>query len=327
MSPTTFVPGRPAVKSRPIRSGDGAAALSALVRLRRPVPAVAGDAVLPHDPLRPFAVAHLALTAQSGGDARDFVVPPGGDADHRDLGGQGSVHPSPRFTGPGSGDPRVVREPGGLHRLAQQRDRVIGLLRADEPAERAHRSLSVAKEAVAFFGISVVFACSAFSFRSHFSSSSQSSAARTAPGSVVLGGAGLLHPAPQGLRADAQLAGDRSHRPARRQHELDRFPLITRTNTDSCPCFPPGTASSGTSDPSPQGYRIKGKLQLVSVHVCWSSALRRRGERNKSTGPRDAVSLLVGQPAPRHGPGAGLEPAASAQILHDVRRDTPGRAR
>jgi hypothetical protein len=37
MSPTTFVPGRLAVKSRPIRSGDGAAAVSALVRLRRPV--------------------------------------------------------------------------------------------------------------------------------------------------------------------------------------------------------------------------------------------------------------------------------------------------
>ncbi len=37
MSPTIFVPGRVAVKSRPIKSGDGAAFVSALVRLRRPV--------------------------------------------------------------------------------------------------------------------------------------------------------------------------------------------------------------------------------------------------------------------------------------------------
>lgn len=107
-----------------------------------------------------------------------------------------------------------------------------GLLHVDEPAYRAHRSLSFAKKADALFRISIVFACSAVSFRSRRSSSSR--VVEALPGlrgrgasAGLAGGAVLLHPAPQRLRTDPELASDLGHRPSRRMHEIDRVRLYS----------------------------------------------------------------------------------------------------
>ncbi|MCZ0999629.1 hypothetical protein O1M63_18415 [Streptomyces mirabilis] len=73
MSPTSFVPGISAWKSRPIRSGAGFAFLSAPGQ--RPPPAAMGslNTVLAHQAGDPLAVHAPPQTPQFGMDARDAV--------------------------------------------------------------------------------------------------------------------------------------------------------------------------------------------------------------------------------------------------------------
>src|SRR5690606_32545638 len=67
--------------------------------------------------------------------------------------------------------PGGVGGAGHVQHPAQPDERVVRLLRMDQPVQRGHRSLSFTQKAVALFRISIVCCCSRSSLRSRRSSS------------------------------------------------------------------------------------------------------------------------------------------------------------
>jgi hypothetical protein len=92
---------------------------------------------------------HLSPPApQFGMHSRDTVGVAGGDVQHGDLVRECVVG---RLAGGLALAPSVVEGAGHVQYTAQQNDRIVRLLRMDQPVQRVHRSLSFAKKAVAFF--------------------------------------------------------------------------------------------------------------------------------------------------------------------------------
>lgn len=119
-------------------------------------PGDASDVALAHHAGDALAVHPPPWTPQFGVDARDTVGAAGGDVQHRDLVRERVVGGLPDMAGGLALAPRVVGGAGDVPHPAQHNDRVVRLLRMDEPAQLAHRSLSFTKKAVAFFRISIV---------------------------------------------------------------------------------------------------------------------------------------------------------------------------
>nr|WP_262705339.1 hypothetical protein [Streptomyces sp. NEAU-383] len=129
-----------------------------------------GGGALPLQPTPRFGDL-AALRRQLGVHARNTIGTFRGQVDHSDLVSKRVIRPSPGLSGLLRLQPGVERGADHAQTTAQQDHRVDGLLRSDEPVDLAHRSLSLAKKAAAFFKISIVFCCSVFCLRSRFSSS------------------------------------------------------------------------------------------------------------------------------------------------------------
>src|SRR5207248_2213164 len=113
---------------------------------------VAGQLGGPHQPLDSLAADPDPFLAQIEVDAARAVAFAAARVDLADPDTQLCVGERP--LGPRPSLPRVEAGAGDAEDPAEQRDRVVGLLRRDEP-EAAHRvSLSRAKKAAAFFKIS-----------------------------------------------------------------------------------------------------------------------------------------------------------------------------
>src|SRR5215217_2220924 len=138
-----------------------------------PAPDQAADARGSHQTLHALAPEPLAIGEhQLGVDARRPIDAPEPLMDLGDPDGQALILDRPRR--------RLARLPGmksrpaDIEHAAHDRDRVLGLLRGDEPEDPHRVSLSLAKKAAAFFRMSRSSARIRFSRRSRRSSSRSS---------------------------------------------------------------------------------------------------------------------------------------------------------
>src|SRR5919197_2705991 len=152
--------------SRPARRGGGRRVLAGEPAAAAPVAAdQPGRLYQPGDALA--ACPHPVVVAQLGVDARSTIGAARGPVELADLLQQLLVGPCPR--GGTSLEPGVEATTRDVQDPAQQADRVVSLLRRDEPIP-AHRVVSFAKKAAAFFSISRSWRSTWFSRRRRRSS-------------------------------------------------------------------------------------------------------------------------------------------------------------